>query len=140
MNKNGEIIIVEDDVDDQDLLRQVIREIGVPNQVTILSDGAEAYDYFNNKNKDPFLIISDVNMPRMNGLELRDMMQQQGEVRLRTIPFIFMTTGTTETTVATYAPLVQGFFTKPTNYLQLKETVNAILGYWTKTTRPKLAM
>jgi CheY-like chemotaxis protein len=137
MNKQGEIIIVEDDEDDRYLLLQALKEIGVTNPVTVLKDGYEAYKYFNDTDKDPFLIISDINMPKMSGTELRDKMQQVGELRLRTVPFLFMTTATAaENIISAYANSVQGFFIKPPNYNELKDTFSTIIEYWSKCTAP----
>lgn len=133
MNKNGEIIIVEDDSDDRELLHTAFKELGYPNEVTFIEDGEKAYKYFNNTNKDPFLIISDINMPFITGIELRDRMQQIGELRLRTVPFLFMTTSTSpDNVIIAYANSVQGFFTKPSNYQDLKDMIRTIVDYWTK--------
>jgi CheY-like chemotaxis protein len=117
MNKNGEIIFVEDDLDDQEVFQQAYQDLGIPNRLVMFSDGQKAYEYFNNKKKDLFLIISDINMPVMTGIQLRDKMQQVGEVRLRSIPFLFMTTGTAPNNILyAYSHSVQGFFQKPSNY------------------------
>lgn len=137
MNKKGEIILIEDDPDDQELFQRAYQELGIPNPLTILNNGREAYDYFNNTSKDLFLIISDINMPVMSGIELRDKMQQVGEVRLRTIPFLFLTTGTPPQNVLySYTHSVQGFFLKPTSFANLKGIVKHIVNYWTTCTEP----
>lgn len=138
MNKNGEIIIVEDDSDDRELFQMVFEELKYPNEVVFVEDGEKAYRYFNNKNKDPFLIISDINMPLLSGIELRDKMQQIGEVRLRTVPFLFMTTATSTSNIITaYANSVQGFFSKPAKYEEFRDMIKTIIDYWTKCTETK---
>lgn len=137
MNKNGEIILVEDDLDDQVFFKKAFDELGVKNQLTILSNGLIAYEYFNNANKDLFLIISDINMPMMSGIELRDKMQQVGELRLRTIPFLFLTTGAPKDhLINAYANSVQGFFLKPSTYQDLKISLQKIVDYWMCSTEP----
>jgi len=138
MNKYGEIIVVEDDIDDQLILEQIFRELEIKNTITFLADGQQAYNYFNHTDKDLFLIISDINMPRMNGIELRDKMQQYGEVKLRTIPFLFLTTGTAnENVVYAYCKSVQGFFTKPSKYEEMKTMIKAIIDYWSTCREPQ---
>jgi CheY-like chemotaxis protein len=138
MNKGGEIIIIDDDSDDRDLLQMVFKELAYPNEITFMEDANKAYQYLNNANKHPFLIISDVNMPALSGIELRDKMQQVGEVRLRTVPFIFMTTATSENDIIiAYANSVQGFFSKPSKYEELREVIKTIIDYWTKCTETK---
>jgi len=137
MNKNGEIIFIEDDPDDQEVFQQAYRELGIQNQLVIFTNAEKAYEYFNNTKKDLFLIISDINMPVMTGIQLRDKMQQVGEVRLRTIPFLFMTTGTAPNNVLyAYSHSVQGFFQKPNNYAELKAILKHIFDYWTSCTEP----
>lgn len=137
MNKKGEIILIEDDLDDQELFREAYRELGMQNKLTILCDGYTAYEYFNKADKDLFLIISDINMPRMTGIQLRDKMQQFGEIRLRTIPFLFLTTGTApDNIIYSYDHSVQGFFLKPNNFDELKTILRQIFEYWKICTEP----
>lgn len=137
MNKKGEIILIEDDRDDQELFKEAYRELGVPNKLTVLDNGFEAYEYFNNAEKDLFLIISDINMPRMTGIQLRDKMQQFGETRLRSIPFLFLTTGTApDNVIYSYDHSVQGFFLKPSKFDELKTVLRQIVEYWKICTEP----
>lgn len=137
MNKNGEIILVEDDPDDQEAFQQAYQELGIKNRLLIFPNGEKAYEYFNNTKKDLFLIIADINMPVMTGIQLRDKMQLVGEVRLRSIPFLFMTTGTAPNNVIyAYSHSVQGFFQKPNNYSELKIILKHIVDYWASCTEP----
>ena len=140
MNTKGEIILIEDDPDDLDMFNQAYRELGISNKLVVFSNGKKAYDYFNNSKKDLFLIISDINMPVMTGIQLRDKMQQVGEVRLRTIPFLFLTTGTAQDNILySYSHSVQGFFQKPNNYEKLKGLLKHIFDYWTSCTEPSFS-
>jgi CheY-like chemotaxis protein len=140
MNKKGEIILIEDDADDKELFLEAYRELAIRNKLTVFDNANEAYKYFNNTKKDLFLIISDINMPVMTGIELRDKMQQLGEVKLRTIPFLFLTTGTaTDNVIYSYSHSVQGFFLKPTYFDNLKTTLRHIIDYWTTCTEPSFS-
>lgn len=99
----------------------------------MLNDGEEAYRYLNNNNIDPFLIISDINMPKMLGTELRDKMQNEGKLRLRTVPFLFLTTSAAKDNIIdALAHSVQSFFLKAQNFEELKRTIKRILDYWTE--------
>ena len=71
MDKTGPIIIIDDDLDDQDLLRELFAELKLDNEVRFFPEGESALDYLSNPAIRPFLIISDVKMPRMDGFELR---------------------------------------------------------------------
>ncbi|GEO11866.1 response regulator [Segetibacter aerophilus] len=135
MDKNGEIIFIEDDLDDRQLFEEAYRELAIPNPLVVFKNGLTAYEYFNNTKKTLFLIISDINMPIMTGIELRDKMQQVGEMRLRTIPFLFLTTGTSPNNILySYSHSVQGFFQKPTSYFDLKLLLQNIYTYWVSCT------
>ena len=124
-------MIVEDDEDDRDFIINALTELNIKNEIKFLTNGSEAYNYLNNTNIDLFLIISDVNMPIMNGVQLRDKMQEVGELRLRTVPFLFMTTAAAHDNLITaYAHSVQGFFQKPNDYNELKNMFKTILEYW----------
>lgn len=125
------MLIVEDDEDDRDFIINALTELNIKNEIKFLTNGSEAYNYLNNTNIDLFLIISDVNMPIMNGVQLRDKMQEVGELRLRTVPFLFMTTAAAHDNLITaYAHSVQGFFQKPNDYNELKNMFKTILEYW----------
>lgn len=140
MNKDGVIIFVEDDEDDKDFVCTVFDELKIPNKIVWLKDGEEAYHYLNNNNVDPFIIISDINMPKMNGLQLRDKMQTDGKSKLRAVPFLFLTTSTAgSSAINAYAQSVQGFFQKKSSYNELKQTIKLIYNYWKECAEPKFS-
>ena len=65
------MVIVEDDMDDCEILKQTLHEIGVDNTLRCFRNGAVALDYLKKTKETPFIIISDINMPEMDGIELR---------------------------------------------------------------------
>ena len=71
MNKEGPIIIIEDDADDRFLLEEVFTSLDYLNKRIYFVDGQEALDYLLQMDSAPFLILSDINMPRLDGFELR---------------------------------------------------------------------
>lgn len=140
MNKNGKVILIDDDTDDQELFKQAYSELGIENELVVFKDARKAYDYFNTNDADLFLIIADINMPKMTGIELRDKMQQVGVVRLRTIPFLFLTTGTAEDNlIYAYSHSVQGFFLKPPTYSELKTVIGNVFSYWSNCSEPQFS-
>jgi CheY-like chemotaxis protein len=72
MNKTHPIIIIEDDLDDQQLLIDVFKELGYPNELIFFEDGEEALQFFFDKETEPFIIFSDINLPTLNGVELTE--------------------------------------------------------------------
>ncbi|HEX2534178.1 MAG TPA: response regulator, partial [Chitinophagaceae bacterium] len=71
MNKKGPIIVIEDDDDDQEILTEIFRKLDYGNPIIFYKDGNEALAYLNRSDVQPFLILSDINMPKINGFELR---------------------------------------------------------------------
>ena len=87
MNKNGPILIIEDDDDDQLVLQEVFEELAFTNEILFFSDGEKALSYLESTSIKPFLIISDINMPKLNGFQLRDKIHNNEELRLKCIPY-----------------------------------------------------
>ncbi len=137
MNKLGPIIIIEDDQDDQDLLVEIFANLGYPNKVIYFSDGNEALAYLNKTDTQPFLILSDINMPKINGFELRDKIFTNELLQTKCIPYLFFTTSATKKSVIdAYALSVQGFFTKPNTMQSLENTIRKIVEYWQECIAP----
>jgi CheY-like chemotaxis protein len=130
MDKSGPIIIIDDDLDDQDLLRELFSEINLRNEVHFFPEGESALDFLTNPAIKPFLIISDVKMARMDGFELRKLVAARSE-HSKATPFLFFTTGSTAPALNTaYTNSVQGIFQKPVKYSDWKETITNIVRYW----------
>ena len=71
MNKTGPIVIIEDDKDDQDILTEIFNELAYENEVIFFEDSVLALEYLTATEIEPFLVLSDINMPKLNGMELR---------------------------------------------------------------------
>lgn len=131
MNKNGPIIIIEDDLDDQIFIKDVFLELNYPNAITFFKDGEEALAYLTTTKEEPFIVISDINMPRLNGIQLRERIVTNENLRLKCIPYLFFTTTSNQRHVIdAYSKSVQGFFIKPPNFEQLREMIDIIIKYW----------
>ena len=131
MNKNGPIVIIEDDPDDQEIFSEVLKELEYSNQIVFFSDGEKALHYLTNSGDNPFLIISDVNMPKLDGFQLRDKVQNNEQLKLKCIPYLFFTTSAAqEAVISAYSKSIQGFFVKPSNYHELKRIMKNIIMYW----------
>jgi CheY-like chemotaxis protein len=130
MNKSGPIVIIDDDTDDQELLRELFADLKLTNEICIFPDGETALNYLRDSNVHPFIIVSDIKMPRMDGFELRDLLSRISDT-LRTTPFLFFTTGgTTQSLNRAYSLSVQGIFQKPVRYADWKTTMQNIIQYW----------
>jgi CheY-like chemotaxis protein len=137
MNRKGPIIIIEDDQDDQDVLKEVFESLPYPNKIMFFADGEEALVFLQKSTVTPFIIFSDINMPKLNGMELREKIQQNEDLRLKSIPFLFFsTTAEQKHIIEAYSKSVQGFFVKPNTFIEIKETIQTIVEYWMKCVSP----
>ena len=137
MNKHGPIIIIEDDPDDQEILVDVFKALNYKNEIIFFSDGDEALTYLIETNTEPFILFSDINMPRLSGMELRRKVHENEDLRLKSIPYLFFTTSAEQKhVIEAYSKSIQGFFVKPSSFQELKETIKAIVEYWQKCVSP----
>lgn len=145
MNKNGDIIIIEDDADDRELLTHafefVLKENNYPNKLVLIEDSSQAFSRIKNSGSCPFMVISDINMPRIDGFELRSLIAEDQELKERCIPYIFLTTaGENEEYIKkAYSMCAHGYFNKPDRYPEYKNLIADILKYW-KTAKVPPAM
>ena len=137
MNKGGPIIIIEDDIDDQDILTEIFIELDYKNKIIFFGDGEKALEFLTATDVEPFIIFSDINMPKLNGMELREKIHENEDLRLKSIPYLFFSTvAEQQNVVDAYSKSIQGFFVKPTSYEGIKETIKTIVTYWEKCVSP----
>jgi CheY-like chemotaxis protein len=135
------IVIVEDDPDDQFLISKIFERIGVASELLFFSNGRDAFNYLKTTTRDTFLILSDINMPLMNGLELRAKIFGDDHLRSKSIPFVFLSTAARIPDVITaYELTVQGFFIKESSLEKMEEMLHSIILYWHKCKHPNTVM
>jgi CheY-like chemotaxis protein len=132
MAKSGPIVVIEDDTDDLDLLKEALKETQIENELICFGNGPDAYDYLKTTTQQPFLILCDVNLPRQNGIEFKAQMDADPQLRQKSIPFIFYSTYVSQYAVnEAYKTLtVQGFFQKNDTYQEFKEVIRIMIEYW----------
>jgi CheY-like chemotaxis protein len=137
MSKYGPILIVEDDEDDQHVYGNVISTLNKKNEVVFFSEGQQLLDYLSVTVQKPFLILCDVNLPEMTGLELRRKINENDFLRRKSIPFIFFSTSENRAAVKeAYDLTVQGYFVKDAQYDEIVRQLKLILDYWTSCLHP----
>jgi CheY-like chemotaxis protein len=137
MNKNGPIIIIEDDSDDQDLISEIFTRLNYQNEIMFFSDGLITLDYLIRTEVRPFLIISDINLPKLNGIELREKVHNNEQLRLRCIPYLFLTSSVNHRDVIdAYSKSVQGFFIKPDSLAKFELILKKVVEYWQECMAP----
>ena len=137
VNKSGPIIIIEDDNDDQEFLTEIFQKLNYPNKLLFFSDGQEALDHISICDDSPFLILSDINMPKLNGLALREKLKTDARLSNKCIPYLFFSTASDQKAVIdAYSQSVQGFFVKQNSMIELEKTIIAIMEYWRRCAAP----
>lgn len=130
MKKDGPIVVIDDDQDDRDFFKEVLSSL-VPNEIVLLSDSTLVIDYLMQENCHPFLIISDISMPKMNGFELRDAMLQQTQIVEKKIPFLYFTSAWNDfTSEEAFKRQINGFFHKPNSLETLADVLKDLIEYW----------
>ena len=138
MNKKGPIIFIEDDLDDQEVLAEVFSSFEYKNEVVFFSESEKALEFLTATKIKPFIIFSDINMPKLNGMELRDKIRENKELEIKSIPYLFFTTSSEQKQVIdAYSKSIQGFFVKPTSYSEIKKVLKIIVEYWQHCESPK---
>lgn len=137
MAKTGPLIIIEDDLDDHQILNEVLSEIKFPNAVKFFTNGEEALDFLRTTSDHPFLILCDVNMPKINGLQLRSVIELSPSLKKKSIPFVFFSTTARDKDVElAYDLTVQGYFEKAYDFDNLVRQLKLILSYWMECKHP----
>lgn len=129
----GPVIVIEDDEDDRMLLRDVFNTLDYANEVLFFEDGQSALDFLNAMPSDiiPFVILSDINMPKLDGFALRDKVKMDAKLQLKCIPYLFFSTALTQKIVVdAYSTSVQGFFVKQNSFTELCKSIRVIMEYW----------
>jgi len=137
LNKRGPIVIIEDDIDDQEVLSDIFKELDYKNELIFFGDSVQALEYLTDTEVEPFLVLSDINMPKLNGMELREKIHNNEDLRLKSIPYLFFSTSAEQKHVIdAYSRSIQGFFIKPSNYDKLKKIIVKIVEYWQECESP----
>jgi CheY-like chemotaxis protein len=137
MNRSGPVVIIEDDADDQEMLEEVFKKLNYPNQIIFFLDGQQALDYLNRTDILPFLILSDINMPKLDGFALRSKIHTDAALQIKCIPYLFFSTASNQKAVIdAYSLSVQGFFVKQNTLAKLEKTISIIMEYWNTCVAP----
>ena len=137
MRKIHPILIIEDDDDDCELIQSALEKIGVENEKKCFKNGQEALEYLQSTSERTFLILSDVNMPVLNGLELKRKINSSDKLRTQSIPFVFLSTSAAKKDInIAYDLLAQGFFTKPDKFDALINLLKNVTDYWETAKHP----
>lgn len=131
MHNNKTILLVEDDAVDAMTVRRAFKDLRLTNPIHHAKNGEEALAWLRDPGTElPCLILLDLNMPRMNGIEF--LQEAKARECLRKIPVVVLTTSEEEQDKTQSFNLgVAGYMLKPVDYSQFIEVVRTIDIYWT---------
>jgi two-component system, response regulator len=131
------ILLVEDNPDDIELTLRALRQHQVANEIVVMHDGAEAWDYLAGTGPfadrgpalPPQVILLDLKMPRMGGLQLLERLR--ADERTRYLPVVVLTSSDEESDmVRSYHLGANSYVRKPVNYVEFSEAVRHLGLYW----------
>lgn len=129
-----EILLVEDNEGDIVLIKEALSEGGFQHRLSIVRDGEDAARFLNREGRFaneslPDLIVMDINLPRMNGMELLHFIKQH--VFFRSIPVVMLTTSSSDRDILeAYQQHVNCYVIKPVNLQAYIRVIHSIMDFW----------
>lgn len=133
MNSKMRILLVEDNPDDEELTRIAFAESRLLNEVVVVRDGAEALDYLLDPGGEghplPSLVLLDLKLPKVDGLEVLRRLRQAPRTRL--LPVVVLTTSKEESDlINSYNLGCNSYIRKPVVFTDFIEAVRQLGMYW----------
>jgi CheY-like chemotaxis protein len=130
------ILLAEDNPKDVELTLEALSEHNLANQVTVVKDGVETMEYLRyegsykqRKHEIPAVILLDIKMPRMDGIEVLKAIRS--DEKLKTIPVVILTTSREESDlIKSYELGVNAYVVKPVNFKDFIEAIKQIGIFW----------
>ena len=128
--REGLILLVEDNPDDEKLTLRALKKNNVANPIVIARDGQEAVDYLFNPGKTlPGLVLLDLKLPKIGGLEI--LKRARADARTKLVPIVVLTSSKEDTDlVASYNLGCNSYIRKPVDFDQFSEAVRQLGLYW----------
>jgi CheY-like chemotaxis protein len=137
------MLLVEDNPHDELLTLRALRKVNLGNQVEVVRDGQQALDYlfrqgeFANRagTELPAVILLDMNLPRVGGLDVVE--RVRGDARTRLVPIVMLTSSDEQRDrLRSYQSGCNSFVRKPVEFSELAQTVAQLGIYWVATNQP----
>lgn len=130
------ILLVEDDIVDVMTTQRAFKELGILEALHVVGNGEEGLEFLNDpENPTPNLILLDINMPRMNGLEF--LKEAKSSDPTRRIPVVILTTSKEDQDrLDSFNLGVAGYIVKPVNYQKYLSVIEKVTAYWNASESP----
>lgn len=137
MDNNAPVFIVDSDLEDKEILEAAWNQLQFPNKLYFFKTAEEVIQQLENDSIVPFLIISELNLPKVSGLELKKYLLDHRGTNFKSIPFVFLTDIPSKKQVEeAYTLCTNGLFKKPDNFEKLKQQLIDIVKYWRESLVP----
>lgn len=136
--RNAEILLVEDNPNDAELAIRALKKNNLANNLVHLEDGQEALDYlFDDNNEMPKLILMDVKMPRVDGIEV--LRKLKSDEKRRIIPVVMLTSSKEDKDIIdAYNLGVNAYIVKPVDFEQFVKAVTQLGFFWMILNQPPM--
>ena len=124
------IVIIEDDLDDQDIMQVTIQDLCLDCEVVFFDNADHAFAYLSKPDIKPFMILSDINIPGINGLQLKEAIDAIPELKRKCQPYLFLTTSHKQD------PDRDDIFIKPDSMKGWMNLFTSLIDYWKTTRKP----
>lgn len=129
MKVQKKILLLEDDAVDILTIVRAMKSVSFDNQMDIVSDGQNGLDFLKKAKELPGLIILDINMPKMNGLEFLHHLKQNNQ--WKQIPVVVLTTSREQQDkIEAYNLGISGYLIKPFGFQEFKDMVQSIKSFF----------
>jgi len=127
--RNLNILLIEDDMIEVMKFNRAINSLGLTHEITEANNGEEALELLEKKDQLPDIILLDLNMPKINGIEFLKILK--ADERLRYIPTIILTTSSNQKDLLECFEVgIAGYVLKPLKYEDYISKIEKILRYW----------
>ena len=136
MRNSRPVLLVEDDHVDAMTVKRALKDLNVMNPLVHTINGEEALAHLiNDCNEKPCVILLDLNMPKMNGIEFLKIIK--ADEKLKRTPVVILTTSRdTQDKFETFALNIAGYIVKPADYKKFVEAIRTVNLYWTTSELP----
>jgi CheY-like chemotaxis protein len=131
------ILLVEDNPDDEELTIRSLRKANVANEIDVARDGQEALEYLfcegkysdRDKNKSPALILLDLKLPKLNGIEVLKRLRNDEQTKL--LPVVVLTSSSEdEDMLQSYLSGANSYVRKPVDFTEFANAINHLGIFW----------
>ena len=136
MKSKKPVLVVEDDRIDTMTIKRIFNDLGIDNKLRFTQNGEEALCYLREESmEEPCIILLDINMPRMNGVEF--LKEIKKDAMLKMIPVVVLTTsGDVKDREECFSNGAAGYMIKPAEYGDFTGVIKTIDNYWTISEQP----